>query len=224
MFDKTIAAIVMMPITFTLVSGMAQAQNPRARPRRSTALRAAVERKDVPGVVALVTDRKGVIYQGAFGVADVATGRPLTADALFRIASMTKAITSAAAMQLIEQGKFALDDPARSTCRSWRSCRCSTRSMPRPATIAAPRIQADDGAACAHPQVGARLSVHQRDLARFQAAPGRKYPDRPAAVRAGRAMAVRNQHRRGRTAGREDLRGETRRLLPPAHLRSAQDE
>jgi methyl acetate hydrolase len=75
-------------------------------------LRAAVERKDVPGIVALVTDRKGVIYQGAFGVADVGSGRPLTGDALFRIASMTKAITSVAAMQLIEQGKFALDDPA----------------------------------------------------------------------------------------------------------------
>ena len=44
-------------------------------------------------------------------MADVATGRALTADALFRIASMTKAITSTAAMQLIEQGRFGLDDP-----------------------------------------------------------------------------------------------------------------
>jgi methyl acetate hydrolase len=107
-----IAALAIMPITFTLASGVAQAQNAA----RSTALidkplREAVERKDVPGVVALVTDRKGVVYQGAFGVADVATGRALTADALFRIASMTKAITSTAAMQLIEQGKFALEDP-----------------------------------------------------------------------------------------------------------------
>jgi methyl acetate hydrolase len=107
-----IAALAIMPITFTLASGVAQAQNAA----RSTALidkplREAVERKDVPGVVALVTDRKGVVYQGAFGVADVATGRALTADALFRIASMTKAITSTAAMQLIEQGKFAVEDP-----------------------------------------------------------------------------------------------------------------
>jgi len=77
-----------------------------------TSLRGAVERKDVPGVVALVTDRKGVIYQGAFGVADVSTGRPLTADALFRIASMTKAVTSTALMQLVEQGRVSLDDPA----------------------------------------------------------------------------------------------------------------
>jgi CubicO group peptidase (beta-lactamase class C family) len=136
MYRQTIAAIVMMPITFTLASGVAQAQNPtRSTAQIDQALRAAIERKDVPGIVALVTDRKGVVYQGAFGVADVATGRPLSADALFRIASMTKAITSPALMQLVEQGKLALDDPARSTCRSWRSCRCSTPSMPRPETI-----------------------------------------------------------------------------------------
>src|SRR6185437_390869 len=40
-------------------------------------LLSAVERRDVPGVVALVTDRDNVLYRGAFGVADVATGRPL---------------------------------------------------------------------------------------------------------------------------------------------------
>src|ERR1700751_4778615 len=75
-------------------------------------LRGAVERKDVPGVVALVTDRDRVLYQGTFGVADVSTGRALTQDALFRIASMTKPVTSVALMQLVEQGKIGLDDPA----------------------------------------------------------------------------------------------------------------
>ncbi len=55
--------------------------------------------------------RKGVIYQGAFGVADIGAARPLKMNSLFRIASMTKAVTSTAAMQLIEQGRFALDDP-----------------------------------------------------------------------------------------------------------------
>jgi methyl acetate hydrolase len=75
------------------------------------ALRKAVDDKALPGVVAMATDRQRTLYQGAFGVADTATGRALTADALFRIASMTKAITSTAAMQLIEQGRFGLDDP-----------------------------------------------------------------------------------------------------------------
>jgi methyl acetate hydrolase len=83
-----------------------------ARAAIDVSLRGAVERKDVPGVVALVTDRERVLYTGAFGVADVATGRALTQDALFRIASMTKPVTSVALMQLVEQGEIGLDDPA----------------------------------------------------------------------------------------------------------------
>ena len=83
-----------------------------AREAIDASLRGAVERNDVPGVVALVTDRQRVLYQGAFGVTDVAGGRPLSADAIFRIASMTKAITSVAAMQFVEQGRMSLDDPA----------------------------------------------------------------------------------------------------------------
>jgi methyl acetate hydrolase len=75
------------------------------------ALRRAVERKDAAGVVVMAADRKGVIYQGAFGVGDIGEGRPLSLDSMFRIASMTKAITSTAAMQQIEQGRFALEDP-----------------------------------------------------------------------------------------------------------------
>lgn len=74
-------------------------------------LRGAVTRGDIAGVVAMAADRKGVIYQGAFGVADLTEARPLKTDALFRIASMTKAITSTSAMQLIEQGRFVLEDP-----------------------------------------------------------------------------------------------------------------
>src|SRR5207249_4925177 len=109
---QTTAAIFMIPMTLALVSGIALAQErPRSGAQIDQKLREAVERKDVPGVVALVTDRKGVIYQGAFGVADVGNGRALAADALFRIASMTKAVTSTAAMQLVEQSRMGLDDP-----------------------------------------------------------------------------------------------------------------
>jgi CubicO group peptidase (beta-lactamase class C family) len=78
----------------------------------SESLRAAVERGDVPGVVAMATGRGGVRYQGAFGLAEAAPARPMTVDAIFRIASMTKAVTSVAAMQLVEQKRIGLDDPA----------------------------------------------------------------------------------------------------------------
>jgi CubicO group peptidase (beta-lactamase class C family) len=87
------------------------AQNSPGNAALDASLRGAVERKEVPGVVALVTDREHVLYQSAFGVADVATGRPLAPDALFRIASMTKPVTSLALMQLVEQGRLGLDDP-----------------------------------------------------------------------------------------------------------------
>jgi CubicO group peptidase (beta-lactamase class C family) len=101
-----------MSIVVTALAGTASAQNSPDIAALDSSLRGAVERKDVPGVVALVTDRERVLYKSAFGVADVATGRPLTQDALFRIASMTKPVTSVALMQLVEQGKIGLDDPA----------------------------------------------------------------------------------------------------------------
>jgi CubicO group peptidase (beta-lactamase class C family) len=75
-------------------------------------LRAPVAGGAIPGVVAMAADREGVLYRGAFGVADADSGRPMAEDALFRIASMTKAITSVAALQLLEAGRLDLDDPA----------------------------------------------------------------------------------------------------------------
>jgi methyl acetate hydrolase len=108
---EIIGTVMSMGIVLAASAGAAVAQNSPGGTAIDAALRGAVERKDVPGVVALVTDRRRVLYQGAFGVADVSTGRALTADALFRIASMTKPITSTAAMQLVEQGRFGLDDP-----------------------------------------------------------------------------------------------------------------
>ena len=51
-----------------------------------------------------------ILYSGAFGTRD-SSGVPVTADSIFRIASMTKAITTTAALQLVEQGKVKLDEP-----------------------------------------------------------------------------------------------------------------
>jgi methyl acetate hydrolase len=75
------------------------------------ALSQAVEAKEVPGVVALAATETGVLYEGAFGLRDLVDGPAMTRDSVFRIASMTKAVTSVAAMQLIEQGKLNLDEP-----------------------------------------------------------------------------------------------------------------
>ncbi|MFO1159834.1 MAG: serine hydrolase domain-containing protein [Reyranellaceae bacterium] len=109
---KTAGIGVAMSVVVAALAGAASAQSASGSTALDSSLRGAVERKEVPGVVALITDRERVLYQGAFGVADVATGRPLASDALFRIASMTKPVTSVALMQLVEQGRLGLDDPA----------------------------------------------------------------------------------------------------------------
>jgi len=76
------------------------------------ALQQAVTAGEVPGVVAVAADDGGVIYQGAFGRRSLASDAAMSLDTVFRIASMTKAITATAAMQMVEQGKLALDQPA----------------------------------------------------------------------------------------------------------------
>jgi CubicO group peptidase (beta-lactamase class C family) len=70
----------------------------------------AVTRGGVPGVVALVVDRDKVLYHEAFGKMNVARNLPMAKDTIFRIASMTKAVTSVGVMRLVEQGKIGLDD------------------------------------------------------------------------------------------------------------------
>ncbi|MGH6709359.1 MAG: serine hydrolase domain-containing protein [Bradyrhizobium sp.] len=112
MYRTTAGIVFTISVGVAALTGTASAQNSKGSSTLDASLRGAIERKDVPGVVALVTDRERVLYKGAFGVADVATGRALTSDALFRIASMTKPVTSVALMQLIEQGRIGLDDPA----------------------------------------------------------------------------------------------------------------
>jgi methyl acetate hydrolase len=74
-------------------------------------LRQKSDAKEIPGVVAMAANSKEVIYQGAFGKRDLSKDDAMTADSVFWIASMTKAITAAGAMQLVEQGKLSLDAP-----------------------------------------------------------------------------------------------------------------
>jgi methyl acetate hydrolase len=74
-------------------------------------LRGIVERGDVPGVVAALTDRDETTYQGAFGERGLGQGVPMTTDTVFYLASMTKPVTATAAMQLVEQGRLELDAP-----------------------------------------------------------------------------------------------------------------
>ena len=82
-------------------------------PLDPTALQAAIDdvhRAGVPGVVAEVRDDDQV-WRGASGVADVTTGRPVTADMRHRVGSITKTFTAAAVLQQVERGQIGLDSP-----------------------------------------------------------------------------------------------------------------
>jgi CubicO group peptidase (beta-lactamase class C family) len=85
--------------------------NPAALEQIPPALQAIVEAGDLSGFVTLVW-RKGEVAQvNTIGLRDIAAGEPMTRDTLFRIASMTKPVTSTAALMLLEAGKLRLEDP-----------------------------------------------------------------------------------------------------------------
>ena len=96
------AKIVGIAALFAVTACVSTATKPTTAPLDDV-LRAAVEQKRVPAVVAMVATGDGVVYQGAFGVGK---------DGIFSIASMTKPVTSVAVMQLVEAGKVKLDEPA----------------------------------------------------------------------------------------------------------------
>jgi len=79
-------------------------------------LEAGVAKGAVPGVVAAIVNRNEMTYLGAAGERSIGTGAAMTTDTVGAIFSMTKAITGAAAMQLVEQGKVDLDAPAGNYC------------------------------------------------------------------------------------------------------------
>jgi CubicO group peptidase (beta-lactamase class C family) len=87
------------------------AETVRTTTRIDEVLNNAVERGDVPGVVAMAANADGPIYEGAAGEREAGTGDPITPDTMLRIASMTKMVATTAALQLVEQGKLDLDAP-----------------------------------------------------------------------------------------------------------------
>src|SRR5207245_130763 len=77
----------------------------------SSLLRRGVEKGDVHCVVAAAATTKGPFFADAFGKRDIASGAEMRTDTVIRIASMTKAVVGACAMQLVEQGRLQLDSP-----------------------------------------------------------------------------------------------------------------
>jgi CubicO group peptidase (beta-lactamase class C family) len=97
-----------------LASKPAQAQTISAAmtTKQNALLQAAVQSGDVPGVVAAVATGDKILYEGAFGERVLGQGTAMSMDTVMWLASMTKPIVGTAAMQLVEQGKLSLDEPA----------------------------------------------------------------------------------------------------------------
>jgi CubicO group peptidase (beta-lactamase class C family) len=87
------------------------------------ALNAEIARGQMPGAVVAVARKGKLVFFEAFGYRDKATGAPMTTDAIFNIASMTKPMTSVAALQLYEQGRLLMDDPLAKYFRTFSDTR-----------------------------------------------------------------------------------------------------
>ena len=111
---RTVAVVLALSLTAPLA-----AQAPRTSPHGTfdparaavidRALQRYVDSDRVAGIVALAMQDGQVVYEKAFGWADKEAGRRMTTDTIFRIASQSKALTSAAIMQLIEEGALTLN-------------------------------------------------------------------------------------------------------------------
>jgi len=99
----------------TATSGPQSTVTSQSQPRFDSidaCLRKAIDDGTVAGVVAMGATEQGLVYQSHAGHADAGRSRAITGDSIFWLASMTKAITATACMQLIEQGKLKLEQPA----------------------------------------------------------------------------------------------------------------
>src|SRR5262249_31000580 len=109
--------LLLVIFAIVLRGGAAPAQNglPTLGQNAATEIDAILQRNvqqgTVPGVVVMVANKDRVLYQGASGLMDSGKQKPMSKDAIFRIASMTKPVTSVAVMMLVEQGKLSVDDP-----------------------------------------------------------------------------------------------------------------
>src|SRR5262249_48572238 len=91
-----------------MASGFSQDRLARIAPFLATRY---VEPGLIPGALTLIWRRGAVAHLSLVGSIDLARGKPMREDAIFRIYSMTKPITSVALLMLLEEGKIALDDP-----------------------------------------------------------------------------------------------------------------
>jgi len=106
----TLLTTVLTSVATTSATTSATAEEPRL-PGVGAVMEAMVADQEIAGAVTLVADRERTLHLECTGLADIGSGRPMTPDTIFWIASMTKPVTGVAIAMLIDEGKVAIDDP-----------------------------------------------------------------------------------------------------------------
>ncbi len=154
---KAISASIWLTATLLLASAQA-ADLPTARPeaqgmsserlaRITTTLKADVTASKIPGAVLLVSRHGKIVQYEAVGKFSPAVDAPMSRNALFRIYSMSKPITTVAAMMLVEEGRLRLDEPVSKYIPAFGKLQVGVekhRIVGEPGLHAA-RVQADEG-------------------------------------------------------------------------------
>jgi CubicO group peptidase (beta-lactamase class C family) len=204
-----------------------------------------VDRGEISGIVTLIARNGKVVHLDTVGMSDPAAKTPMRADTLFRVASMTKPVTSVAVMMLCEQGRLLLTDPVSKYLPEFKEMKVAVEGAPdaagkRPVTLE-PATRAItikdllthrsgltygvfDRGPCGRGVPQGRRFRRRRDR---RSVPRREHrPDRRAAARASarRALELRPVDRRAGPAGRGGLRADPRPVLPRTDLHAAADE
>ncbi len=134
-------------IVLFCASAFAAGRLPSARPesagvsterleRIRTSVARYLDRQEIAGAVTLVARRGSVVHLEAHGYQDLESKRPMPVDAIFRIASMTKPITSVAVMMLFEEGRLQLTDPISKFIPEFKDAKVAVATRPGEGTTA----------------------------------------------------------------------------------------
>ena len=166
------AFVVTVTVVFSLVVLRTSAETTMAKPedvglsserlaRITEMMKRHIAAGEISGGVTLVARHGRIVHFEATGVTDVDTRKPMTKDAVFRIASMTKPVTGVAIMMMMEEGKLKITDPVSKYIPSFKGLRVA---VPEPKHSAAETAAQDEPARLAYYAVPADREVTIRDL------------------------------------------------------------
>lgn len=135
-FRVSLATIVATTLIATSITAAGEVAFDRARLARIDArMHEAVAGHKIAGAVTAVATKSRTVHLSAVGQADIASGRGMTTDSIFRIASMTKPITATGLMILHDEGKLSIDDPIEKFIASFKGQKLKDGRSVRPVTI-----------------------------------------------------------------------------------------